>query len=221
MSIEIKPSLVKIINKTFSVDTERLPSINDLKKSGVVFDDWHNDCPFESTIFRSLYICKSFVLLSEDWLQELCIFTRKFRRVAELSAGNGWLTHWMRKYGQNVDGGCVDDQSWNEGNKTTTFNYQRWVKKKDSVQHVKDTPTVDLYILSWPYMDDVAFNIWEAMRPGQSLLYIGEDCGGCTANDNFFGAISRCEKDIQAKRVYKTFRAFWGVHDRPCLFTKR
>jgi hypothetical protein len=49
----------------------------------------------------------------------------------------------------------------------------------------------DVVLLTWPPNEDdmgrsFAFDVAAAMKPGQMLIYEGEDCGGCTGDDAFF-----------------------------------
>ena len=55
----------------------------------------------------------------------------------------------------------------------------------DSLDYILLHPEVELFILAWPQEDDLATLIWQALQPGQRLLYIGEDRDGCTANNGF------------------------------------
>jgi len=110
---------------------------------------------------------------------------------------------------------CIDDFSW-EYKQNSRLPH---VKKHDSIKFTKEHTEIDLFILSWPYMDQNAFEIWQAINSGTYLLYIGEDYGGCTADDNFFKATSKWVVEDKWE-LYKTFISFWGVHDRPILYQK-
>ena len=48
------------------------------------------------------------------------------------------------------------------------------------LESIKRESDIQLYIMAWPYMDEHALRVWEALRPGQYLLYFGESYGGCT-----------------------------------------
>lgn len=215
--MKISDAQQEILDITFSTKSEQLPTIDFLKERNIVFDNerFKPDTTFNTIIFRATYVKHSFVCLTHEWMTELVSFTNKFNKVSELSCGAGWFTHWLRKYGQPVSGHCVDDFSWND------MKYQKWVKKIDSIKHVKKSKDVDLFILCWPYMDDVAFKIWSVMQPKQSLLYIGEGYGGCTANELFFDAVEGHEVNIENKRIYNKFKSFYAVHDYPALYVKK
>jgi len=208
-----------IIKSTFSKRSKQLPSIEQIKQFIVLdredkFDD-RFDVINNSFYLRTRYIKHSFSILTHDFLVslKLMIDDLKINNIVELSAGAGWFTHWMRKYDIPVKD-CVDNSSWiDRWHKTLPI-----VKNYDSSLYVSQHKEVDMYILSWPYMDDVAYDIWKSMKPGQYLLYIGESHGGCTGSDEFHENIYKHE--IKIPNVDKNFVSFWGVHDRPYLYRK-
>lgn len=215
----IKNQKTNIVEKTFKFNSEKLPTIKDYSKV-ILFDDfeWTKDIKNSSVSMvntfeiRQVYCRFNFAILSHEWITDLVNYLKQFKKVIELSCGAGWLTHWIRKYGYNIHS-CVDNLSWGHD-----FSYCQWVDDKDSIQYVKDNQDTDLFILSWPYMDNVAFKIWNKMKPGQILLYIGEGCGGCTANDDFFSITEKYE--IDSSILNNNFKSFCGIHDRPRLFKK-
>jgi hypothetical protein len=215
---------LNLLDQTFDIEAEQLPTISQIKDHIAfdIFDIKHAGDSITTATFRMNHYCKhSFVLLTHEWMTELVKFLSKYNKVSELSCGAGWISHWAQKYGKPIEGGIVDNKSWNCTKTISCLEYQDWVEKRDSVDHVLDTPDVDLYILSWPYMDNVAARIWSAMKKGQSLLYIGEDAGGCTANDDFFEMVYKHEvPEIWETRLVNDFRSFFGVRDRPVLYVK-
>lgn len=211
-----------LLNKTFSVNSEDLPTyeefITTLHKKR---SQYSSKNVIKEYYFRKKYVTNSYPVLTHEFIKKLANFTQQFNPVSELSCGPGWLTYWLQRYGQTVSGGCVDDFSWNKDCETIIFNFNEWVTKKDSIQHVKDTPDINLYILSWPYMDFVAFDIWNAMKENQHLLYIGEDYGGCTADPSFFESTSNHEiENEELDNLNKKFIRFDMIHDTIRLFKK-
>lgn len=91
----------------------------------------------------------------------------------------------------------------------------------DALEYLRRHQQVELFILSWPMEDDTAVRFWQAMRPGQYLLYIGEERGGCTADNAFFDAIDGHEVDNNATRqMQRSFLSFDDFHDQPHLYKK-
>lgn len=203
----------KIIKQTFSVDGN-LPSIKNFKRS-FALDNYNTRSTLDKTSrtmhFRIEYVYHSFPILSKEWIEHAASYCKQFNNIHELAAGNGWLTYWLRQYGVNIES-CTDNYSW----KKFTYNND-WVTKKDAIESVKEHKKADLFILSWPYMDDMAANIFKAMKPNQRLLYIGEGWGGCTADDEFFKLTEGQEEETD---LHKNFISFWGIHDCPSVYIK-
>lgn len=202
-----------VLARTFNKESDTLPSIGQLHQSTLFDCDRDFSSSHGSFIFRDAYNKHSFVILTDEWIKSLVSFLSEYSKVIELSCGAGWLTYWIRRYGGKIDR-CVDNFTF-EG-----IEYTEMVENADSIQIVHETPSTDLYILSWPYMDSVAHNIWQNMKSGQHLLYIGEGRGGCTADDSFWAVVEDKEIILGDKEVYANFRSFWAVHDRPILFGK-
>ena len=91
----------------------------------------------------------------------------------------------------------------------------------DSLAYLILYPEVELFILTWPQEDDLTSRIWQALRPGQYLLYVGEERGGCTADAAFFELINGHEVENFATREMKhSFLSFDDFHDQPSLYQK-
>lgn len=167
--------------------------------------------------FRQLYTKSSFIIISDNFLKSLkrMIQNLELSRVVELACGTGWLSHWMKKYDIPIID-SIDNKSWERFE-----HYLPLVTKMDAVKYVKKNNTIELFILSWPYMDNLAKNIWKYMQSGQYLLYIGESCGGCTANDDFFEAISEDNYIEDRWNLWQSLISFSAIHDRPYLYLKK
>ncbi len=166
---------------------------------------------------REYYVGQSFVLLTDEFmisLQRLCI---DLTSIVEIGAGIGWLGYWLCKYGIRVQS-SIDNKTW------PGFPQNRYldiVQKMDSLEYLCLHPEVQLFILAWPEEDDLASRIWQALHPGQYLLYIGEDRDGCTANNLFFELIHGHEVVNNATREMRhSFLSFDDFHDQPHLYQK-
>ena len=206
-----------LIKKTFNINTTLLPKIEDFSSrislERTKFDIDKFKIFMMSSIFKDFYKTNSYFILTHELINSIKVMIddMKFTKVVELSSGCGWFTYWMRKYGINILD-CIDKKGW-------ALKYLPIVKQYDSIQYVKENQDVELFILSWPYMDSTAYRIWDAMNKGQYLLYIGEWKGGCTANDQFFDEISSHIVDDKWD-VRLSFIAFHMLHDTINLFKK-
>ena len=224
---KIPQEILNTVKQTFDKTAKKLPSRNAIHKyttNAFALGDSPDSfmIPF---VMRELYLENSFVAYSDEFMTALKNFCHAngISSVAEVLCGTGWLSHWMKKYKIPVKH-SVDNKSWPryEGRQ-----YMRHVKRMDAVKHVKRCRSVELFVMSWPYMDPVAANVWKAMRPGSYLLYIGEDRGGCTADDEFFDLVGEHEVTDDTyetgflDKMKESFVTFWGIHDEPRLFLKK
>jgi len=206
----------QLIKKTFSLDIDSLPSIEVIAKS-IKFDGSEDYLGAIDTFkVRKEYIDYSFCILSHEFISEIINLLQKLEvnSIIELASGCGWLSHWIKKYKfENIT--AIDNMNWA---KRDGWNVLDIVKKYDAVKFVKENQSIDLFILSWPYMDSMAYKIWKNMKESQYLLYIGEGEGGCTADDQFFE--ETFNNRVKCINLSDSFRSFWGIHDRPILFKK-
>jgi len=150
---------MEILEKTFSNKVDILPTISEISKH-IEFDHNFNysSKAIKTMNIRSDYIRNSFCILSHEFISELIILFKKLKinSITELGAGCGWLTYWIKKYGfSNIN--AIDDYSWIDKHHWDVL--EDITKTFDSIEYVRDYKDIDLFILSWPYMDDVAYRI--------------------------------------------------------------
>lgn len=153
------------------------------------------------------FVCWNWITPFIKWINN--------RKCLEVMAGAGWLTKALREKGVSII--STDNNSWK--------NKQAWdnvtdIMEMDAVEAiVKYGKVVDILIISWPYMDDTAFRCIQAaytMNPDILIVYIGEGCGGCTANDQFFENFSEIDDPIFELASNK-FKSWFGLHDNLIL----
>lgn len=234
MSDFVVDEVAEAIAMTFCMASELLPSRNiilphvqDPFKIGtgnamLDFTKMRDEMSFlKPFAIREQYLEHAFVAYNHEMLTALKRFCekKKMKLVHEVCCGTGWFAHWMKKYGIPI-GKAVDNKTW--GSYIKHNNFLPIVKKEDALKFVKHSGDADMIVLSWPYMNPLAHHIWDAMRPGQYLLYIGEGPGGCTADDGFFEAVSghQIHNNKEFNKVAKAFIQFSGLHDMPELYKK-
>jgi hypothetical protein len=212
-----------LMNQTFSCSSERLPKIAEVKSQIYTDHTWmeageYNPEKHSTTRrVRESYVGQSFVLLTEEFLLSLKLLCLDFTNIVEVGSGIGWLGHWLGKYGVTIQA-SIDNKSWPEYPKDRYLNI---VEDMDSLLYVTLHPEVDLFILVWPEEDDLARCIWQALQPGQSLLYIGEGRNGCTATNSFLDLIKGHEiETIATIQMKESFLSFDDFHDHPHLYEK-
>ena len=173
---------------------------------------YFNSFLFEYEI-RSEYVKRSFAILSHELLVGIIKLFAELNvgSVVELAAGKGWLSYWLVKYSIPVLG-CFDNMSWD----AHFMGSLDFVENKDSVKAVKDFPDVKLFVMCWPpYDNSMAYDVFDAMKEGQYLLYIGEGWGGCNADDKFFNTVRNHEIEVGISLLQ-----FKGLRDHVFLYKK-
>lgn len=212
------------IISTFDLSSKKLPSKKTIKPFLKEREGFSGVSDFLTSYYiRELYLEHAFVAYNDEMLTSLKKFcdSKKMKVVHEVCCGTGWFSHWMKKYKIPLKK-SIDNKTWISYNNRNNFLPN--VIKQDAVKFVRNNRRfADMIVLSWPYMDNTATRIWNAMKPGQYLLYIGEDYGGCTADSSFFNAVRGCEitNDENFNKVYDSFVQFNGLHDNPKLYLKK
>jgi len=170
----------------------------------------------EAIKLREEFIRKGmFALVAWQWVRPLAKWIGE-KRCLEVMAGRGWLSLALQSLG--IDIIATDDCSWPE--------YKKWgepvtkIEKLDAVEAVKKYGNnIDLLIISWPYMDETAYNTIKKLNNINSnvqIIYIGEEIDGCTANNDFHEHFQEIENEEFQKAV-SGFQQWWGLHDRVYL----
>jgi len=216
-------ALHPLLSQTFSLASASLPTIAQVKSYIYTDGQWAEAGEFNrakhrlTMQIREVYVGQSFVLLTDEFIISLQRLCSDFKVIVELGAGIGWLGHWLGKYGGMVQA-SIDNKTWSE---FPQDRYLDLVQQMDSLEYLLLHPEVELFILAWPQEDGLATRIWQALHPGQYLLYIGEDRGGCTASTLFFELIHGHEVDNKATReMRQSFLSFDDFRDQPRLYQK-
>ncbi len=145
-------------------------------------------------------------------------------KVLEIMCGLGSYTATLRALG--VSSIATDDMSWIDYD---TSKYQGWkknawiedVESLDAVSAIKKYgETVDFILMSWPPQHEpYAFEALQTMRevnPECRMIYIGEEKGGCTADDDFFDAMVDVSYEYKQIDLLRSTYRSWendGYHD--------
>ena len=216
-----------VINSTFDKTLTKLPTNSFIREYIYVDNDRYSDestnCSklMQSLEIRHEYTRYSFPILTDEFIVSLGALFKSLNinKIVEINAGTGFLTYWMRKYGINIID-CIDNYSWEKDHFKQNI-LTEVVNNFNSIHYVKNHRDIELFILSWPYMDQTAARIWNNMYKGQHLLYIGESDGGCTANDKFFELTDKFEiNNDKIDKVNNNYLSFDSIHDRVRLYKK-
>jgi len=198
-----------ILPRAFQLDLH-LPANHEIQ-------DIVNDYGLQSFYMRETYCDKySYALITKDFIEDLTGIIGG-KTAIEVAAGPGWLSYWLRKRGARVIL-TTDNMSWHKNEERI---FAPGITKGDAAETVLKTNT-DFVILSWPYMDKMASKIWEAMAPGQKMVYIGEGEGGCCADDTFFSMVlASDEEGLNWEKRVKSLLQWQGLHDRCHVLEKK
>ena len=171
-------------------------------------------------VARDQYVSEyGFVLLTQECVDALAgILSHK--RVLEVGAGTGFLSHCLAEKGVNI----VAQDAVRP--KNGSYGFQKtW--KLDTIGPFEESLTQehDAIILSWPCLgSSFAFEVAKAMVPGQILIYQGEGPGGCTADDDFFDYTSGDDwvvREEETSRLNEFHCQFPAIHDHWLVMEKQ
>lgn len=214
LQLEEKDMYFKILKKTFGNKTEELPTLKEIE-----IIERHS---FNNFIFKSMYNMNSFTVLNHEFLLKIIeiIIKNKIKKVVELGSGTSvfskWLNVYLKKENVDVDIIAVDKH---EEDYFDVKNLFFETKNYDAIEYMNKYQEKDtLYILGWPSYDtSFAYNVLKNLKFNNRILYIGEQEGGCTANDNFFELLN----NYKIKNIYKVYKSFSTIYDQPYLISKQ
>lgn len=164
----------------------------------------------DSYMLRLQYVKHiGYSICTEETIHTLATYLNN-KKVLDLGSGSGYLASQLSKKGVNVI--AIDNSS------THTFEqqFQRDITADVISSLSTDTHTYSDIILSWPpYESEFAHKIFERLKPGTTIWYLGESCGGCCADDHFFEDLDQqaLYLDIPSKKLNEHHLQFQGIHD--------
>lgn len=155
-----------------------------------------------------------FSLVSLDWNKLLVDKIIKGAKCLEIMGGTGLWSQALETLG--VDIICTDNLTWEKKSKPRWKNHRTEVLDMDAVQAIETFgKDVSFILMSWPYMDNTAYKCLKKMRevnPYAMMIYIGENMGGCTADNDFFESMHQINNDA-LKEINSLYRSFPGIND--------
>lgn len=174
------------------------------EKSSEGFDGWEpfvNEHDDREYLRRDMVREYSWAIPNEEALSAL----ESQGPILEVGAGRGYWAYLLRARGVDVAAFDIEPKSgpWTE-------------ITRGSHEVAAEHPERTLF-LCWPtYADEWASQAVD-MYPGDTVIYVGEGRGGCTADDTFHYRLS--EKYGLAERIVENPQ--WrGIHDRMYIFTR-
>lgn len=138
----------------------------------------------------------------------------RYSPIVEIGAGSGYWAHLLAKLG--VDIVAYDVSKTNQYMGSYNRFHKPWFEVREGDEKsVKGHADRALFLCWPPYDDKMAVNTLKQYK-GDTVLYIGEGKGGCTASDAFFNLLTKnfSEEDNVDIPVW------FGIHDRLFIFKR-
>jgi len=132
----------------------------------------------------------------------------------EIGCGSGYWSKLIKENGGDI---IATDKIMGEKSKYS----KEW--KNEAIETLDAEKAIEKYsdrnvLLSWPcYSKNWAAKSISKIKPGKFLIFIGEDIGGCCANDTFFEIL---DKDFELKEEIRIPQWF-GIHDIMRIYRKK
>lgn len=185
---------------------------------------------FSSSI-RNVYVKYiGFTIIERSWVSPLSKIIGN-RKVLEVMAGSGALSLALEKEG--VDIISTDNMTWyNKYDKWNLEDSYHYIEFMNSIEAVeKYGKECEFLLMSWPYMDDTAYMTikkYREINPNGHFIYIGEEYGGCTANDEFFDYMENFEESVlfrtenaysnEMNEIRENYKSWYGIYDHVNIY---
>lgn len=217
------------------VGREGLKLIEDIEAHNGIVDSsmlWKWD-DLHGTGFTSMKITRlrewynrhyGFIIPTQEFINGLSLWIGE-KNVLSVLSGAGTIERALQKAGTNII--MTDDMSWVKASKYNSKGsaFSNWnvenIEDIDAVEAIKKYPGVDYILMSWPpYDSHIASEVLAAMRefnPNATLIYFGEDYGGCCGDDEFF-EMAECISDPGIDELEQYYVQFPNIYDVIMLF---
>jgi hypothetical protein len=141
----------------------------------------------------------------------------KYSPLVEIGAGGGYWARLLREKGATIH---AYDEAPPGSDKKNHWNFAKHLDVQHGLPSVLAEEPYNngkwALFLCWPFMDAMA---WQCLKSfaGDTVIYIGEGQGGCTANDEFFEVLTRDYEEIESHGIPQWF----GIHDYLEVYRKK
>lgn len=151
---------------------------------------------------------------SEDSIEKVKDFVGG-DNIIEIGSGYGMWAKVMQDAGISI---TATDSFSNRGEYVPVRNKSFTdVEDLEAMEAIQKYSGYNVLMLSWPpYDDPMATNTLKSFS-GNKLIFVGEDCGGCTADDEFFKVLGAFWNNVDWVDIPK----WWGIHDSLSLWERK
>lgn len=174
-----------------------------LMRSTVVGDPLHN---------RDLFLLRKDYVRWYSWAipdqGAVDLIARHAPRVVEIGAGGGYWAYLLKQAGVHVE--TYDETPYSNRLVKSLHAWHPvtqgdWTILRKQRKRYRDFA---LFLCWPPYRSDFPVKALRAFR-GDRLIWVGEDYGGCTADDVFFELLDRKWECVARHAIPQ----WWGIHD--------
>lgn len=206
---------------------ENLLKIKPLMETGVLnkdayglFDNDYRNFELNMALMtmRDSYIRQyGFYIVSEGFIENTVNYFGK-SKILEVGAGSGFLSACLQNAGVDI----TPTEAHLTDNHFGFKKIYTEIIEEDSVKYLKNNKDkFDTILMSWPnYSSKFAYNIVKNMTSGQTLIYIGEGYGGCTADDKFFEYMEKHAEVLEheTNKFNESSFSWAAIHDHVKIF---
>lgn len=151
------------------------------------------------------------------WLKEHDIL-----KVVEIGAGTGYWAWMLTQCGIDVNAYDLNPPSaggnhWHCSDENATGVEWHPVKLGDARDLAEPENQTRALFLCWPpYDTSMGEEVLRAYQ-GNTVIYIGETCGGCNAGDGFFDLLDKGWEMAESGPLHQ----WWGLHDTMTVYVRK
>jgi len=136
--------------------------------------------------------------------------------IVEIGAGNGYWAYLLANMGVDVVAYDIATDSGMYGGTNSSY-WKLWFEVEKGDERMAAKYKDRSLFLCWPaYNSPMAEKALKSYK-GDTVIYIGEDKGGCTANDKFFVNLEKNFDEVESIELH-----VWpGIHDRLYIFKRK
>jgi hypothetical protein len=136
--------------------------------------------------------------------------------LVSVGSGFGYTESLVKEQGGDI---IATDLNPNISNKwCREGEYRLKVEQLEAAEAVSKYRDRNVFMAWPPYDDPMAFNVAQRMSGGKLLVFVGEDYGGCTGNDDFFKYL---EKQFEHLKTGASIPSWHGIHDHVYVYKKK
>ena len=165
---------------------------------------------------RNFALRKSWAIPDKTAIKEIINFYHfhKINYILEIGAGLGLWAGLLTIGGINIKATDIDPFVYLDEYNPETYTNVEHISATGAVVKYQDAECLSI---CWPEYDKSYATDSIKLFAGKYIIYIGEEQGGCNADDEFFDILRK--EWIHIKSVY--MKQWWGIHDGMDFYVRK